>query len=148
MGMVLAIVIAVAWTTPGSGEDVDQALLAAAEQGRLKAVEDLLGSGAVVDTRRKNEGSTALMLACGKGYTDVAKILLDKGADPNARNMNGWTSLMGAAANGHEGATKLLLDRGANVNFKHSYGYTALKLAKHKKHKKIVELLIKRGASQ
>ncbi len=129
-------------------EDPGVALLSAAERGRCKTVVELLDSGTNVDTRRKGEGSTPLIVACAKGHTEVVKALLAKGADVNARNVNGWTALMAASANDHLEEVALLLDRGAEVNSRHAYGHTALKLARQKNHTKIVNLLLRRGAKQ
>jgi ankyrin repeat protein len=125
---------------------LDQELLEAAEKGNLKTVTDLLESSASPNVKRQNEGSSALMLACAKGHTEVAKALIDKGADVNAANQNGWTALMGAASYGHLDIVKLLVERGADVNARHAYGYTGLKLAKGKNHKQIAEFLVKSGA--
>lgn len=145
--LVLATATAVAAQT-GPNEDTGAALLSAVERGDCKMVVELLDSGSNVDTRRKGEGSTPLIVACAKGHIEVAKVLLDKGADVNARNVNGWTALMAASANDRLDAVKLLLDRGAEVNSRHAYGHTALKLARQKNHTRIVKLLLQRGAKQ
>jgi ankyrin repeat protein len=72
---------------------------------------------------------------------DMVKLLLDKGADVNAKGEHGWRPLMEAANRGHSEVTKLLLKKGADVNLKHEYGWTALKIAKGKGNKEIVALL-------
>jgi len=41
-----------------------------------------------------NSGNTALMGVSFKGYSDVAKLLVEMGADPNLRNYNGATALI------------------------------------------------------
>lgn len=43
----------------------------------------LLDAGAPLD-RKASSGGTALMFAAAAGYTDVVKLLLDKGATANA----------------------------------------------------------------
>lgn len=125
---------------------LDQELLEAAEQGNLKTVTDLIESGASPNAKLQSEGSSALMLASAKGHTEMAKVLIDKGADVNAAKPNGWTALMGAASSGHLDIVKMLVERGADVNARHAYGYTGLKLAKGKNHKQIAEFLVKSGA--
>lgn len=47
----------------------------AVSQGRTDIVETLLEVGASVNDK-DNEGSTALMVACEHGHTDIVKILL------------------------------------------------------------------------
>ena len=45
------------------------------------------------------------------------KVLLDRGADVNAKEtLRGTTALMWAAAQGHPAAVQLLIERGADVN--------------------------------
>ena len=69
------------------------------------------------------------MDAAGRGHADVAKLLLDKGADVNAKTGKGKTALMMAAENGHADIVHALLGKGADVNAKTSNGWTALLLA-------------------
>jgi ankyrin repeat protein len=60
------------------------------------------------------EGTTALMMAASD--LDKVKLLLDAGADVNARAQSGFTAIMAASA--YKGTTevvRLLLDRGAEV---------------------------------
>ncbi len=53
------------------------------------------------------------MLASSKGNIEVVKVLLDKGADANAKNKDGGTALMLAAQDGNLEVVKLLKARGA-----------------------------------
>ena len=52
------------------------------------------------------------MNAAWKGHTAIAQLLIDKGADVNARGNKGSTALMIAASNGHTDIVKALLDKG------------------------------------
>ena len=55
------------------------------------------------------------MTAARAGNADVVRMLLDRGADVNAREKyKGQTALMWAAAERHPAVVKLLLDRGAD----------------------------------
>jgi cytohesin len=74
-------------------------------------------------------GGTPLMYAASTGNTDVVKLLIDKGADINARNNGDWTALMLAAQTGALDTVRLLLEKGADANAANEDGYTALMCA-------------------
>jgi len=50
------------------------------------------------------------------------KLLIDKGADVNVKNVGDRTPLMWAAMHGHTEVVRLLIDNGADVDAKCSYG--------------------------
>ena len=58
------------------------ALLHAAREGRIEAVEALLDGGADID-QRSGDGTTPLVLALLNGRFDLAMLLIERGADPN-----------------------------------------------------------------
>jgi ankyrin repeat protein len=90
--------------------------------------------------------NTALILAAEKGYAEVVKALLDKGADINVRSDDGSTALILAAEEGHEDVVKALLDKGADINLQSKDGSTALILAAEEGHAEIVKALLGKGA--
>ena len=55
----------------------------------------------------------------------MVQLLLDAGADPNAKNKPGVTSLMSAAHGGNRLAAEELLKAGADPKVKDKYGHTA-----------------------
>ena len=57
----------------------------------------------------------SLSIACHHGYFEVAKTLLQKGADPNAKNGNGQTSLHLSSKVLASSLIALLIERGADV---------------------------------
>jgi ankyrin repeat protein len=68
------------------------ALLYAARGGCFDCVEALIGAGADVNLPTP-EGVTALMLALDNDHNDVAKLLLDRGANPSVWDWWGRTAL-------------------------------------------------------
>ncbi|MCR4623154.1 MAG: ankyrin repeat domain-containing protein [Alphaproteobacteria bacterium] len=96
--------------------------------------------------------SKALTIATRKGYFDVVKLLIEKGADINAEDSFGCTALMEACSCGHFDIAKLLIENGADVNVKDEIlRVTALMLANNKNRSeedciKIMKLLIENGA--
>ena len=66
------------------------------------------------------------IMACQNGHEAIVSLLLEKGADVNAKNNDGWTPLHWASENGHEAIVSLLLEKGADVNAKDNDGETPL----------------------
>jgi ankyrin repeat protein len=90
-----------------AGADIE-AVSAAFEWGDLKqtGVASYLPRG----------GLTALLHAARQNAIEAAKVLVDRGADPNAKNAVGISVMRVALANAHWDLAKLLLDAGADPN--------------------------------
>ena len=73
-------------------------------------------------------GQTALAFAAYQGFPEIVKLLLDRGAVPDAKDDSGRTPLMQAAWNGHAEVAELLLDRGAGIDAQDGQGVTGLGL--------------------
>jgi hypothetical protein len=69
------------------------------------------------------------LLAVCKGYEEIVTLLLDRGADINAKDKDGVTALWLAVCKGYEEIVTLLLDRGADIKAKDRDGNTPLHLA-------------------
>ncbi|KAK3321263.1 hypothetical protein B0T19DRAFT_487630 [Cercophora scortea] len=63
---------------------------------------------------RDDEGNTPLCLAARDGNLDVARVLVDRGAKMNVRNMYGMAPLHLAAANNYAKIAGMLIARGAS----------------------------------
>ncbi len=72
---------------------------------------------------------TALLYAAREGHLEVARQLLDAGADIEKADANGVTPLLMALINGQLAVADLLVDRGADVRAADWYGQTPLFLA-------------------
>lgn len=90
-------------------------------------------------------GSTLLHHAAGFGTLKATRLLLERGADPNATNQTGATPLHWAVQ--EEPKVRLLLSRGAQVNSKTSDGRTPIFLAAlQPDNQAVLRLLLARGA--
>ena len=63
------------------------------------------------------------------GHKEIAELLIDKGADVNAKTESGRNPLHSAAMEGHKEIAELLITKGADVNAKDEDGRTPLDLA-------------------
>lgn len=95
------------------------------------------------------DGCPALLYALKKGYTIVAKILLEGGADPNTRDKLGLSPLLlacGKPTYGYQAIAEMLVDKGAMINVKDALGFTPLLLSLSGGTIEVAKLLIERGA--
>ena len=93
--------------------------------------------------------STALFISALNGQEDCIRVLLDAGADVNAKDLfNGDTALIKSTLVRNVGYISLLLQTGADVNAQNEFGTTALMLAtENNDSKEIIELLLGAGAN-
>jgi ankyrin repeat protein len=90
-------------------------------------------------------GNTPLTIAAEYGQYEMAKMLLDKGANVNAQGHLG-NALQAASAGGHEQVVKMLLDKGADVNARGGVYGNALQAASLGGHEQVVKLLLDKGS--
>lgn len=74
-------------------------------------------------------GPTPMTLAVRNGDHEVARVLLDLGANVNGEKGDPWSPLESAVHNNRLDLARLFLERGANVNAVDTVGYTPLLLA-------------------
>ena len=112
------------------------------EERNIEAVKQHLAAGADVDVKGGWAGGTPLHYAVGEGRNEIAKLLIAKGANVNAKDGNGSTPLH--YANTKEIAEPLIAE-GANVNAKNKDGKTPLDLAIQVRNTELADLLRKHG---
>jgi len=109
--------------------DVNEDLLQASQRDDLAGVKKALVNGANVNARDfRQPGYTSLMLASLNGNFEIVKLLVQAGANVNAKNTDGNNALIFAVERMHPDIVKLLLINHANVNSENKEGWTALML--------------------
>ncbi len=94
------------------------------------------------------DGFPLLGLAIFFGHSDLARALIERGADVNAaaRNQARVQPIHAAATVGDGETVRLLLDRSADVNARQQLGYTPLHSAANRGDEALADLLLARGA--
>jgi ankyrin repeat protein len=152
------------------GADVDEPdpggftpLAIALEEGKFFAAKALIDAGAKTDTPLGKDELTPLMVVASKpqmerraqsldqgpSSVEIAKLLIAKGGNVNARSKGGVTPLMVAAAHDNAVLAGVLIQSGADIGAKTAAGKTALDIAKANRHASAaqqIELLMRAGA--
>ncbi|HEX4083403.1 MAG TPA: ankyrin repeat domain-containing protein [Chthoniobacteraceae bacterium] len=105
------------WNKHKEPEREFQALHEAADVGDVEAVKRIIGEGAKID-ELNYLGAPPLQYAVARGYIEIARILVDNGADVNFRIEKGGTPLMGAATCLKPRSIEFLLSQRADPNKK------------------------------
>ena len=91
----------------------------------IKAVKQHIDAGTNLNQKDPLGGSSPLISASLFGRTEIAKLLIDAGADLNVQNNDGSTALLTASFFCYPEIVKMLLDKGADKTIKNKYGSTA-----------------------
>ena len=105
-------------------ERQDELLFNASSGGDPAGVEAALRKGANLNARRGVFRETPLRAASRSGHVEVVRVLLDAGADIQARNSTGGTALHSASLAGHLEVVRELVRKGADISAKSRYGNT------------------------
>ena len=111
-------------------------------QEGLELMRYLVGLPEVDVNHADENGMTALHWAAKRYYPDVVQVLIDGGADIEARNNLGRSPLLVACENGDVAKVKMLVEAGAGVRATDIAGNTCLILAAHFGHTEIMRYLI------
>jgi ankyrin repeat protein len=108
----------------------------------------LLSKGAQVNVASQNRMRVMPLHSAVAGkHIEIARALIDNGADVNARQADGFAPLHGAAQNGQVETIELLIAHGAEINAPSDDGKTALSYTLGEGHTEAADLLRRHGAT-
>jgi len=110
--------------------------------GRAETAAALIERGADVDACATNGSELKpINSAAAGGHRELVELLLDHGAEIEARQRGGFTALHSAAAGGNGELAALLVERGANVGARGDDGKTPADIASDRGHAALLDLL-------
>ena len=115
-------------------------------KGEYDIVDYLLVRGENIELKHPQDGITPLLAAARNNQEECCDVLINRGANIEARDRHERTPLILASIRGHERVCKLLLRRKADVNARDENGDTSLILATHYERDNACKLLINKGA--
>ena len=120
-------------------------LMSATANNDIDGVKFFSKAGALVINQRNKGGATSLHIACREGNFEIAKTLIDNGANVNIVDNEGWTPLMRASLAGNNEIVEILLKNGAKANQLNSLNESALIHATSSRCTKCIEQIIENG---
>ncbi len=103
-----------------------EALLKACGQGKFDKAMEALNAGADVNASSHNNKSTPLIIASQFGHLDLVNLLLERGADVNAKNGSGNTALHLAILYNSSDVVMALINAGADIDAVNNKNVSAL----------------------
>ncbi len=92
--------------------------------GNLEVVKQHIKAGTDINEKDAMSGSTPLITAATFGKNDIAKALIDAGADLSIKNNDGATALHSAAFFCYVEIVQMLIDAKADKTIKNNFGAT------------------------
>jgi ankyrin repeat protein/tetratricopeptide (TPR) repeat protein len=133
---------------PGPGNVPPPPLSAAAQSDWLRVARYLLDHQARVDVLSPgNYDETPLITAAENGHKAMVELLLERGADINAKDKRGMTALHLAAQHGFQAVVEALIAHKADVNALDDGRRTPLAVAAAYKRASVVQQLLQAGAN-
>ena len=117
--------------------------------GDLARVQALVEGDASLANATAPDGFSPLGLASFFHHADVARFLLEQGADPNVPSQNEMRVVplhSALAGQGDPSIARMLIEAGADVNIRQRHGWTPLHEAALVGHADLVDLLLDHGA--
>eukprot|EP01137_Pigoraptor_chileana_P002762 Opistho-2@42041 len=114
---------------------------------KCQKVEDQPGGGGLLPTDRDDKTRTPLHAAAQHGHADIVQLLLEVGAEPNARTSGGQAALHYACQYNHAEVAEMLLARRSKTNARDNAGNTPLHMCSANGHVRCAQLLLSHGAN-
>jgi uncharacterized protein len=121
----------------------DPEIIKYSKKGDLAKVQQLIASGADLNAKDK-DNTTALIWAIQKKHMDIARFLIDKGADVSVQGTS--IALITAARYGYTELVTLLLEKGVDINSLNEAHCSALMIASYMGEPETAKILIDKGA--
>ena len=119
------------------------------DEPNLNLVSDLITLGANLDWQDEDNGNrTPLHWAAWRGRVEIARMLIDAGANLDIQDDQGQTPLHWAAKYGREEIARMLIGAKADVNVQDKWGSTPLHGAARWGYEEISKMLIGAGANK
>ena len=125
----------------------DKTVFDVARKGTMSEIKAVYDKDKSVVNAIDEKGSSMLILACYRGNHDVAKFLIENGADLNYVSVNG-TALMACVFKSEFELVDELISKKTNVDLTDGNGMTALMLAVQFTNVEMVKKLVSAGANK
>jgi len=114
----------------------------------LHGIADILANEHPLDVNSQSlsDGSSPLHLASRGGHVDLARMLVERGAEVSAETKHGSTALHFASYNGHMDLSQILIEYNADVSAQRKDGWAVLHLASLNGHIDLARMLVEYGA--
>jgi len=124
----------------------DEGIVEAARNGNFETVQAILARDSSQLGATDDDGYTPLHWACMRAHWDIARYLIERGADVNAVGGDGGTPVNWAAHHDNVGIIQLMVEKGARLNVQNQWGMTELHTAIWRGCIGVVEFLLDHGA--
>ena len=120
----IVLLISSGYTMSQEGSD----LINAVAYQDLDKVKELVEAGVDINYQEETAGATALIMTAMYNFGDIARYLIEKGADVSIKGNTGYTALMASAGMSEE-IFDLLVANGADMNVKLEDGTSTFMLS-------------------
>ncbi|KAI5778825.1 hypothetical protein EDC01DRAFT_634306 [Geopyxis carbonaria] len=120
---------------------------AVARGDEMNVAQRLLNQETIVSQGDNEHRVPLLHWAALNSQEGVVRMLLDRGANIEAKDRLGRAAIHIASLNSGEGIVRMLLDRGADIETEDEDGQTLLHWASYNTHERVARMLLDRGAN-